>query len=370
MSMRWTGDEIARCLADHERVAARSVLTYGNDRDAGELLNRHLRVDGPDYPADEPAWWADHALHEVVVKRPGGWHNVDDPLPDGDLSVLTRALDYDHWDVTRSGAYARFLRGGQAVLEPWFTVRNYRRPMSNGMPMLITTPFLNPLFILVRLRLLRGLQRQDILPALREVRHLARLTYSIETLYSTICARSILGLERRAWEVAVERGLPGATEWEPASSEELQAMRRSGFSMAMVVSGLAGCTAAERLLASPGPLHGLCGGIDEATWFLAFQAHFLGERSLQGGRWGSRATLEAFLARTDGRCSLVRPLLASKGLSGAVMESQSLARLPPKDRLLYRLYRLPLLRRAQTPRLLAHITQHHNQYRREAVGQA
>ncbi len=67
---------------------------------------------------------------------------------------------------------------------------------------------------LAKIRLMKGVAEKQVLAALRETRQLAKMLYTTEHLPGLIVAHAILGLERRAYEYALQQHLLKQSEWE------------------------------------------------------------------------------------------------------------------------------------------------------------
>jgi hypothetical protein len=125
----------------------------------------------------------------------------------------------------------------------------------------------NPLALvdLAKFHLLVGLRTNNMLPALKEVRHLATLLHSDETIIHTVLAIAILRMERLAFESAIDRGQLEATDWTVPTNEDLNAMQRVAVSMTFVLSGGAADSQWRRLTALEFEPFGLCGAIHDAV---------------------------------------------------------------------------------------------------------
>lgn len=198
---------VAEIVAANGRLGALPAFrSLGRARDAGELLNRHLALDDGT-PAAEAVWWTDGELRdrikEVWLKDPGSL-SAEGAGPALDDSVLRPLQAYDHWDPTSSGAYAAHLSAAPSG------------PLAEA-----PIPVWTGLQLLARARLARGLHEQDLLPALREVRHLARLCLGLEDLVGAMMGILILRFEGQAARQAEAEGLlePGA--WVAVSDSDL-----------------------------------------------------------------------------------------------------------------------------------------------------
>ena len=225
-------------------VPALAPLEQTTGRDAGALLNPALPLDGYGIEADAPQWWSEVSL---TTDQRRNWLTDPAALPDGDLSVTRALLAYDHWDPASSGAFARY------VADP-----------TEGHVFEAPIPNLVGLTNLARLRLAKGIEDGDPLPALQETRHLARLILSADhqILYPLI-ANGILGLERRAYEAAVEQGMLAPEAWTPLSAEDSHRLRLAVWGLTAVYLGQAPPDAHDRLVAAGHPLLGQCGALAE-----------------------------------------------------------------------------------------------------------
>ena len=147
--------------------------------------------------------------HKRMLNRPTHWSTAPDDIEIGDLSILKQLMAYDHWEAGRlpsDDATQDNVRGAYDA---------YLRDVPHKAYLSTLQPAPNPLALvdLAKFRLLQGLRTGDVLPALQEVRHLARLIHSDETVIHTVMAIAILRFERRAFEAATDRGLLASTDW-------------------------------------------------------------------------------------------------------------------------------------------------------------
>lgn len=117
----------------------------------------------------------------------------------------------------------------------------------------------------VKVRLMQGLADGTHVQAAREVRQLVRLLLTSEGLVAEMVAVSFLGLERRAYDEAVARGLD-VTGWEPVTPEDKQALRR----LLWALKGPEQVLATPELMRFPLPI-GRCSALNEGMWM----AHML-----------------------------------------------------------------------------------------------
>ena len=204
--------DVEDSLAVHSRLANLPAFApTTRERDAGERLNRHLRLDDDAHPALDPVWWTSITEEERHIKkdwldRPEAlWTEAGEPRYDD--AILQELLAYDHWDVTSSGTYAAYLEApnGPYIEQP--------------------IPWMVGLQYLGKVRLNRGLHEQDMTAALQEVRHLARLLLHAEDAVSFAIGLSLLGSERLAADRAIEAGILGADAWQPVREKDLKKAR-------------------------------------------------------------------------------------------------------------------------------------------------
>ncbi len=267
-----TQAQLDRLIADQRLIAEAGIFPVPTrERDAGEILNPFIKLDGgtvEQQTAVSSPWWASKEIFQQT-KGPRGkdrpkaaerpWLLQPDTMPEGDLSIMRELMAYDHWETsTAGGRYAEYL----ATLEHPFLA-------SSPIPNLVA------LQTLARLRLSRGLKGTDgaeMLRALGEVRHLAMLTHSTENLVASMVANALLSIEKRGYLHAVKLGLIMGEEWVPASDALRDANRRVGFGMVMVAMGwTVPDDAMEQVMAAGVPLFNLCGSLSEGV----FQWHML-----------------------------------------------------------------------------------------------
>jgi hypothetical protein len=266
-----TQAQLDRLIEDQRLIAESGIFPAPTQqRDAGELLNPFVPLDSGSAVLQTPVaevWWSGEEIREAVrgprpaqerrgreTHRPHRWSAEPEAIPAGDLSITKALLAYDHWETsTPGGRYAEYLATDEF---PFLS--------SSPIPNLVDTQ------TLAKLRLAQGLTSpdgSDMLAALEETRHLARLVYSTETLVAAKIARAILSIEKRGYSVAVARGLIAAEDWVPADDDLRSAFRRAGSGMVMVAMGwTVPNDAHEQLVATELLLFNLCGGFHEAIY--------------------------------------------------------------------------------------------------------
>lgn len=252
-----TAEQTDRLIEDLKRIETVDVLrSTTRTRNAAVALSPYIGLeDGT--AADTEPWWKSTPNGKQKGPRGPSWHQVPNEVEVGDLSILTKLMEFDHWESGQIpgtndpvfGAYERHLRQVEDA-----TYLHLGEPFPNLFHVLNLSKY----------RLILGLQTGDMIPALTEVRHLARLVHSDETLVNTATAVGILRAERNAYEAAVERKQMDATDWAPVSRDDLDRMTRASVSMGHVLSGGAEPREWQRLTDLAFEPFGLCGAIHDA----------------------------------------------------------------------------------------------------------
>lgn len=262
---KWTfpAEHVDAMVEDLRRLAAAPPLApCGTTRDAGVVFERILEVEGRANPLAAPPWWQHDEVYRALKANDSSWWQHVEDAPRGDLSVTAELLAYDGWSGVLPATRAALEREGG----PGVTVLELRSFNVMTLP------------TLAKLRVLEGLRNGEPVPALREVRQLARLVSCDESLVPQMVAVSILGVEARGYELAVERGLMPAEAWSPIPAEHRKALKRATFGLAAVYAGLAPAGSRERVEAVGGPFPGRCAALAEAVELTTLHRDLLGKR--------------------------------------------------------------------------------------------
>ena len=207
-------DLIQEIMDAHKRLSLLEAFQpLEGNRDGSFLLNKHIPLDGLGPEPDEVVWWSyiDEDEKNSLKTR---WKTEPSIVYDAfgqlrwDCSILADLLNYDKWDPSSSGPYANVLS-----LPPSVDLA------------VIPMPNLIGLQYLAKARLAKGLHDKDILPALKEVRHLARLTLGHDSLVDSMIALALLKIELSAFEQAILEGLITETDWTPVKEEDIKLAR-------------------------------------------------------------------------------------------------------------------------------------------------
>lgn len=289
---RWAAEALSEAEVD-ALIAAQTHLNTlpafappDRSRDAGPLINPYLRLDGGDHPAEKEAFWATSEALEAC--RKDRWRTEPEALPQGDLSITAELAAFDSWDTAQGGAFADYLANPDPV-------GAFEAPIPNAVHFQT----------LAKLRLGQGLASGDpenMLAALRESRQLARISMDGEFLVTTAIAIAVLGIERKGFEAAVERGILPADAWVPVSDPDTWLARRTAFGMVAVYAGLGPPDARARLDAA-GAQFGRCSALAE----VGVQTNLLGQLITPAlpGEDPVQYLIEDFTqARATGNCRL------------------------------------------------------------------
>jgi hypothetical protein len=183
-----------------------------NGQDAGDFLNPIVRwplqCGSPEYLEHPPAGplrvssdWQERLKARIDIQNFDKWD-----FKGIDLSWLTKLKQFDYWDLSHSNSqkthYNRLLVQHISAIE-YFRAVPY--------------PAFADLFQFGQLRLMQGLKQRKMKPALEEVRHLAKLLYSTESLNGMIMSAAMLVAEEKAYQLAVEKRILAKGDWTPVT---------------------------------------------------------------------------------------------------------------------------------------------------------
>lgn len=145
---------------------------------------------------------------------------VDDALAAVDTSVLSRAHEFDHWELTGAGS----------PLTPSATWTAGDAPL----------PQFIQLIAAAKVHLVQGARAGTLREAAKDVRQLARLCLTSESLLGAMVGLALAGQERRAHEWAVAHGVD-VGDWTPVDAARVERAK----AVMKVASVLLGPTADE-----------------------------------------------------------------------------------------------------------------------------
>jgi len=198
---------IPRFESEQKEIAGFNLLaeTSSVKSDAGTFLNSRIQWSGHDQQAEI-------VVPEIPsVKWNNEWLTADIPsvLMETNLTWVKKLKTFDYWDLFESGPNARLVGDKPEIVSP------YSFPI----------PDFSFLSRAAKLHLRRAFDRGDIVQALSDIRHLARLVYTTETLVGSMTAVNLLKIERAAYEEAVKRKIAIASDYAPISSEAIAKMK-------------------------------------------------------------------------------------------------------------------------------------------------
>jgi hypothetical protein len=179
-----------------------------------------------------------------------------------DLSWLPKLERYDHWDIFGHGRLSDALRERPEKLD-WL-----RLPL----------PRFSVLHFYARARLRSGLRDHDFPKALKEVRQLARLMETTETLVGGLSSVTLLNDERDAYEEAVRQGEIKASAWTPISSELTRRARRALYGYGQLFSAFSDPELMQHLAGSPDAVAGRCAALFEGLMAQSWLHSYYSER--------------------------------------------------------------------------------------------
>lgn len=186
--------------------------TNNAGKDAGDFLNPIVRwplqCGSPEYlqhppagPLQVSAEWQSRIQTRIDIQNYSSWD-----LRKLDLSWLAKLKQFDYWDLSLADSqkthYNRLLQQKISAIE-YFRAVPY--------------PAFADLFQFGQLRLMQGLKQRKMKAALEEVRHLAKLLYSTESMQGLIVSAAMLVAEEKAYQLAVEKKILAKSDWTPVT---------------------------------------------------------------------------------------------------------------------------------------------------------
>lgn len=194
---------IPRFEADQRSLANLKLLTETSavKSDAGRFLNLKLPWIGLG-PKTEPA-----VSEDVYLKWVRNWMTAQIPpeLSKTDVSWVPKIKEFDHWDLFQAGPNAKLIGETPILINPF----------------VVPMPDFSIVSQAAKLHLRHGLDNGQIESALADVRHLARLCYTTETLIGSMMTASLLKVERQAYDEAIRRKMVVSARYEPISQDTL-----------------------------------------------------------------------------------------------------------------------------------------------------
>lgn len=266
--------------ADQSVLAALPVFQHppaGKKRDAGPLLNGVLGWEdrGPKkFPGSMKLSltleekFSSSGFMEISQKDLATFSSTD-------TSFFSKLVNFDRWELTL----------GKGPLTATSTSNAAQAPL----------PEFNRLTLAARLHLRRALKGGKLVQAAGEVRHAARLAFTVENLVAQITALRLLTLEWRAWEWAQKNGLP-TTGWTPIDEETVERAFRVVFTAPGFFSPMTTEETFARVVA--------CDQVTSCASYTEVVAVSSGLDSLLRAPWSTRyGAVLAAIAKPDERCS-------------------------------------------------------------------
>ena len=248
-------------LKDQQSLRGETFFrAHGKDRDAGPFLNPKIAWEiGSQSESsrkifsflDRPAIISvPPAVVKTLKNKKKDWVALGNSGIDSsvDLAWMGKLADYDHWDNFSWEPMNQVMSDLRET--PWwsFPLPNYGVMMN-----------------FAKIRLLRGMRTHQMLLALKEVRQLAQLVYSNETLIGSMTSVAILSIEREAYGQALRDHLIEGSEWTPMSEETTTRARRSLYAYTELFQFGAIEYQLLETLKSTGGTAGYCSALAEAA---------------------------------------------------------------------------------------------------------
>lgn len=233
-----------------------------NDKIAWEVSPQHEAF----LPSKQPEFIVESSLVEKLNgPRKEEWYKQfnDTRLANVDTSFFSKLAQYDHWDIHSSGPLGFLVKTKSDRISPWS----------------IPVPNYFMLRALVKVRLLKGMRDRQLISALREVRHFAKLLYSQEIFSSPLVAISLLKEEKAAYQEGVRRGLIGSSDWSPLDEKTFPVAKRAIFAFAGFLDFRMSAAVLDKIFDS-GSHVGLCSGVSESAANLMLSKAYLLEQFL------------------------------------------------------------------------------------------
>ncbi len=181
-------------------------------KDAGDFLNPIVRwplqCSSPEYLEHPPQGplkvspkWQKLMMAPIKVED---YERLD--FKDLDLSWLAKLKQYDYWDLSHSASQK--LHYNRLLVRHINAIEFFRA---------VPYPAFADLFQFGQLRLMKGLKQRNMKSALSEVRQLAKLLNSTESLNGFILSAAMLVAEEKAYRLAVEKKILSARDWAPVT---------------------------------------------------------------------------------------------------------------------------------------------------------
>lgn len=209
-----------------------------SEDDAGPLLNRWMEWEspGPPMPADSPLQLPAHLKEKKTLEE---WFALNPDVSSLDFAWMRELQAFGRWDFSRNLPFKHE--------EPF-------NMMTASIPNFIS------LLEWSKFRMLQGLKSGQTMEAVRDVRHLAWLSYRTDTLIGAMIANAILGTERKAHALMKEPPM----EWRPMSQEQGDRMK-AVFWASVAFSNINTPVAVARKARSCGSGLSRCHGLVEAS---------------------------------------------------------------------------------------------------------
>ena len=220
-----------------------------NGRDVGEWLNPRVKWTGGKSQTQPDILDLDNKTIQLVGRSwgdPNQFRNFNKL----DSSWIEIVQQYDYWDFYRMGPQKTLSEPDGELVSP-FT---------------IPVPDMSNLVAWAKIRLMQGYANGRILAAISEVHHLARLTFSTESLIGSMTTISLLTAEREAFELAVQEKLIANQDLNfVPSRDDIVKFKRALWGIGAFLSYSSPEEIIQKILEKPQLPIGACGALFETN---------------------------------------------------------------------------------------------------------
>jgi len=240
---------LPRLLSDHAEISQTYLpVEFGSKEDAGPYLNPLVAWTGgegrtPLAQLELP----DPLLSMLKEGEKGAWIDRGNSIPwkQLDFTWMQRLSDFDYWDIHKS------------------CVGCVSSEIERLGPSAYRAPAYKHLQGWAKLRLIKGVKEGDIKTGVKEVRDLARLVMSNETLASAMVAQGIYFMERAAFDYAKAHDMNLIGEWHPLDWDTLTKTKRACWATGTLFNLGRSGEAIRSIYDSKQPLYCKCAGMSE-----------------------------------------------------------------------------------------------------------
>jgi len=276
------GTTIAKEVALHAKLSEKHLDSYLEDlhsvsrltffqassrlKDAGEYLNSRIEWEPKRPQNSTPSIFLSRLQKKQILSWGPSWIEKSKEFETFKIDVfwLKSLLVYDHWDLGNSTVnqdFARNLSSKNLTLQQ--AMFEYALPKYSTF------------VALAKLRLLEGMTNNNLLPALQEVRQLARLIFSNHNLASALSSFAILKAENTAYERASVLNILSKNSWEAIDERTLSRAKRVVWATQSYLSLITPIQTIQTIYEQAPDSTIICPGLSEAISYSVLSSRFL-----------------------------------------------------------------------------------------------